>query len=99
MHIKYIIYRSNERRQKVCVPCTVEIVDQLQNRRSNLQVTYAQILVEYLVVHVWMDTLNFSMYTSNEYGQSSSTVEYYHHKRKRHACIIELDSEDDEVLL
>ena len=71
----------------------------LQNRQSNLQVTYAQLLVEYLVVHTWMDTLNFNMYTSDEYGLSSSTVEYYHHKRKRHACIIESDSEDDEVLL
>ena len=37
------------------VPCTVELVDQLQTRRGNLRVTYAQFLVEYLVVHVWMD--------------------------------------------
>ena len=95
MHIKNLVYRSNERCQKVCVPCTVELVDQLQKRQSNLQVTYAQLLVEYLVVHTWMDTLNFNMYTSDEYGLSSSTVEYYHHKRKRHACIIESDSEDD----
>ena len=27
-------------------------------------------------------TLNFNMYTSDKYGLSSSTVEYYHHKRK-----------------
>ena len=39
-------------------------------------------------------TLNFNMYTSVEYGLSSSTV-VYHYKRKRHACIIESDSEDD----
>jgi len=85
----------------VCVPCTVEIVDQLQSRKGNFKVTYAQLLVEYLVVHTWMDTLDFNMYTSDEYRLSSSMVEYYHyhHKRKRHACIIESDSEDDEVLL
>jgi len=40
-------------------------------------------------------TLDFNMYTSYGYGLSSSTVEYYHIKRKRHACIIEPDSEDD----
>jgi len=40
-------------------------------------------------------TINFNMYTSDEYRLNSTTVEYCHHKRKRRACIIESDSEDD----
>ena len=54
----------------------MKLVNQLQKRQSNLQVTYAQLLVEYLVVHVWMGA-HFNIYTSGEYRLSSSTVQYY----------------------
>ena len=43
-------------------------------------------------------TLNFNMYTGDEYGVTSSTMHYHQHRGKKRVYIIESDSEDDRLI-
>ena len=51
------------------VPCTMELAEQNSKRQSNLQLTYAQLLVEYSATGAHLDgcTLNFNIHTGDEY--------------------------------
>ena len=77
MHIRKLAYRSNER--CLCAMYSGPASEQVKQPLGDKGTALCGVLSG---ARLDGCTLNFNMYTSDKYGLSSSTVEYYHHKRK-----------------